>query len=65
MLCATCLEILEMMRFEETLVCRKTFVKVTAGVGIRCVEHICTEVAPWSVLLKSSAFSLQVCISKT
>lgn len=30
---------------------------MTTGVGIKYVEHICTEVAPWSVLQKRNAFS--------
>lgn len=36
---------------------------MTPGVGIKYVEHICTEVAPRSVLQKRNAFSLQVCLS--
>lgn len=32
---------------------------MTASVGIKYVEHICTVVSPWSVLLRRNAFFLR------
>lgn len=36
---------------------------MTASVGIKYVEHICTEVSPWSVRLRRNAFSAQDCLA--